>query len=332
MATKLGITSKLKALPSAVLGANDVTVLDMASAYGTFANRGVHVRPTMITKITRADGTVLFENIHDQTKAIPAGTADTVTSVLQQVIARGTGTAAQEDFPVAGKTGTGEDYKNAWFCGYASSLSTAVWAGFPTEEVTMSPPTTSITVYGGTWPARIWQEFMAAAHDSAPSTDFVPPPPPTTATTQPSPLRPGTPEVGAALPVPDVRGRSYADGAAVMQRSGFVPSRFDFVTQAVAPGIVVAQSPPGNTTAPPGATVTLEVSVSPQDAVTVPDVVGQRQAAATKTLQDEGFVVQASEAQPPDESQPSGRVWKQSPTAGSRVSRGATVTIFVTPG
>src|SRR5207248_1513622 len=80
----------------------------------------------------------------------------------------------------AGKTGTGEDYKNAWFCGYASSLSTAVWAGFPTEEVTMSPPTTSITVYGGTWPARIWQEFMAAAHDSAPSTDFVPPPPPTT--------------------------------------------------------------------------------------------------------------------------------------------------------
>ncbi|HEX4820076.1 MAG TPA: transglycosylase domain-containing protein [Acidimicrobiales bacterium] len=333
MAKKLGVTTPLKALPSAVLGANDVTVLDMASAYGTFANRGVHVAPTMITKITRADGTILYENPHHATKAIDAGVADTVTSVLQQVIARGTGTAAKEDFPVAGKTGTGEDYKNAWFCGYSTSLATAVWVGYPQDERTsLTRPNTPITVYGGTWPAQIWQEFMAAAHDRAPSGDFVPPPPPTTTTTQPGGLPPGLPDFSAGLPVPDTRGKTFDEAAAIIQHAGFVPSRFDFPTTAVPPGVVVAQSPQGTTTAPPGATVTVEVSVSPDQAVTVADVVGETQKAATRTLQGEGLEVQATEAPPPDDRQPPGHVWKQSPAAGSTVSKGTTVTIFVTPG
>jgi penicillin-binding protein 1A len=332
MAKKLGLTGRLEAVPSAVLGSNDVTVLDMASAYGTFANRGVHVTPKMITKITRADGTILYEDVHEQTKAVDPGVADTVNAVLQQVIARGTGTAAMEDFPVAGKTGTGEDYKNAWFCGFSTSLATAVWAGFPLEETQLRPPNTPITVYGGTWPARIWQEFMAAAHDRAPSGDFVPAPPPTTTTTQPGGLRPGLPNFSGGLPVPDVRGRSFDQAAAAIQQAGFVPSRFDFPTQAVAPGIVVAQSPQGTTSAPPGATVTLEVSVSPQQAVTVADVVGETRKAATRTLQGEGLEVQVSDAPPPDDSQPPGRVWKQSPAAGAAVGKGSTVTIFVTPG
>ena len=215
----------------------------MASAYGSFANRGVHVSPVMITKITRADGTIVYENVHEQTKAIDAPIADTVTSVLQQVIARGTGTAAQEPFPVAGKTGTGEDYKNAWFCGYTPTLSTAVWAGFPTEEVKMSPPTTSITVYGGTWPAQIWKQFMAAGagrraprrlraaaaavhddhDDGAPA--------PTT-----------IPGRGPAA-VPDVRGRSYRDAAVAVQLAGFSPARFDVVDEDFPPGAVSGQSP-----------------------------------------------------------------------------------------
>ena len=106
-----------------------------------------------------------------------------MTSVLQQVIARGTGTAAQLDRPAAGKTGTGEDYKNAWFCGYTPTLSTAVWVGYPETEVQMTPPTTSITVYGGTWPAQIWQRFMTAATAGTPPADFAPPETTTTTTT-----------------------------------------------------------------------------------------------------------------------------------------------------
>jgi penicillin-binding protein 1A len=314
-----------------VLGANDVTPLDMASAYGSFANRGVHVNPVMITKITRADGTIVFENVHEQAKAIDAPVADTVTSVLQQVIARGTGTAAQEPFPVAGKTGTGEDYKNAWFCGYTPTLSTAVWAGFPSQEVKMSPPTTSITVYGGTWPAQIWQRFMAAAHGDAPPTDFVAPPPPTTATTVVA-TQPVTTPIEGRVSVPDVRGRSYGDAARAVQEVGLSPARFNVVDSGATPGSVRAQSPPGGSSAPLGATVTLEVAMPPGDAVTVPNVFGMDRDAAVKTLHDAGLAVQVTEEQSPDNNQPQGRVWKQSPPAGKKVSPGTTVTIFVNPG
>jgi penicillin-binding protein 1A len=329
MAKKLGITSHLLALPSAVLGANDVTPLDMASAYGSFANRGVHVSPVIITKITRADGTIVFENVHEQTKAVDAPIADTVTSVLQQVIARGTGTAAQEPFPVAGKTGTGEDYKNAWFCGYTPTLSTAVWAGFPSEEVKMSPPTTSITVYGGTWPAQIWKRFMEVAAAHAEPADFVPPPP-TSSTTSTIPPEETTLPGAPQLPVPEVRGKPYAEAAAAIQAAGFTPARFDVATDAFPPGLVSGQSPPGGTTAPPAATVTLEVVVPSSDAVTVPDVIGMKRDAAVATLRRAGLEAQVSEAQAPDD-QPQGRVWKQSPPGDEKVSRGTTVTIFVNP-
>jgi penicillin-binding protein 1A len=330
MAKKLGVTSTLKALPSAVLGANDVTPLDMASAYGSFANRGVHVTPVMVTKITNASGTILYESTHEQTKAIDAPIADTVTSVLQQVIARGTGTAAQEPFPVAGKTGTGEFYKNAWFCGYTPTLSTAVWAGFPGDEVEMSPPTTAITVYGGTWPAKIWQRFMAAAQGDAPPADFAPPPPPTTTTTV-VPLETTTLPGEGLLPVPDVRGQSYNDAAQAIRQAGFSPSRFDVADTSYPAGAVRGQSPPGGTNAPRGATVTLEVAVASGDAVTVPNVIGMKRSAAENALQDAGLAVQVIEEQSPDNT-PQGRVWKQSPQAGTTASRGSTVTIFVNPG
>jgi len=329
MAKKLGVvTSPLKALPSAVLGANDVTVLDMASAYGTFANRGVHVSPVMISKITKADGTIVYENVHEQTKAIDAPIADTVTSVLQQVIARGTGTAAQEPFPVAGKTGTGEDYKNAWFCGYTPTLATAVWAGFPLEEVKMSPPTTSITVYGGTWPAKIWQQFMAAAQADQPPVDFVPPPP-STATTIPETVVTSPDE--APLPVPSVSGLAYADAAQRIQNAGFTPVRFNVVDDSSPAGAVKAQSPAGGSSAPRGAIVTLEVATGSGNAVTVPNVFAMTKSAAINALHDAGLEAQVIEAQSSD-GEPQGRVWKQSPQAGAAAPPGSTVTIYVNSG
>jgi penicillin-binding protein 1A len=330
MAKKLGVTSTLKALPSAVLGANDVTPLDMASAYGTFANRGVHVSPVMVTKITRADGTIIYESDHRQTKAIDVGIADTVTSVLQQVIARGTGTAAQEPFPVAGKTGTGEDYKNAWFCGYTPNVSTAVWVGFPGEEVKMSPPTTSITVYGGTWPAQIWQRFMAAAQGDAPAADFVAPPPSSTTTTV-APLETTTLPGEGMLPVPDVRGHNYDDAARLVTQAGFTPERFNVIDGSVPLGAVRAQSPPGGSSAPRGAVVTLEVSVSSGQAITVPNVFGMKRDAAEATLHNAGLAVDLIEQSSPDNPKAQGRVWQQSPQAGTEVNSGTTVTIWVNP-
>jgi penicillin-binding protein 1A len=260
MAHRMGITTPLQTVPAAVLGSNDVQPLDMASVYGTLANRGVHVDPIMVTRITKADGTILYEDVHHQQKAMDESVADTVTSVLQQVIARGTGTAAQLDRPAAGKTGTGEDYKNAWFCGYTPALSTAVWAGFPETETQMTPPNTSITVYGGTWPAQIWQKFMTAAVAGTPATDFAPPVPATTVPTSSAPPVTATKVTApVAVSVPSVVGMSADDAAATLSRAGFVVDRVDSGTGGAA-GVVKEQNPAGGLSAFPGSTVTIVVS------------------------------------------------------------------------
>ncbi len=262
MAHRMGITTPLQAVPAAVLGSNDVQPLEMASVYGTLANQGVHVDPIMVTRITKADGTILYEDVHQQEKAMSQAVADTVTGVLQQVIARGTGTAAQLDRPAAGKTGTGEDYKNAWFCGYTPSLSTAVWAGFPETETQMTPPNTSITVYGGTWPAQIWQRFMTAATAGTAPADF-PAPAATTTTTVPAasapPVTATQVTAPGAVPVPAVVGTSADDATAALSRDGFVVDRQDTGAGGGA-GVVEAQNPAGGSSAPTGSTVTIMVA------------------------------------------------------------------------
>ena len=130
-ATRYGIMSPLENVPSGVLGSNVVTAMDMAAAYSTFANRGIKVPPVLVTRISRSDGTVLYTQQHQQTKVLEAGVVDTVTSILEQAVQRGTGTRAKLDRPVAGKTGTTNDNKDAWFAGYTPQLATAVWVGFP---------------------------------------------------------------------------------------------------------------------------------------------------------------------------------------------------------
>jgi penicillin-binding protein 1A len=177
MARRLGVASPLQAVPSAVLGTQNVTVLDMASAYGTFANRGRHVMPVLVTSITRADGSVLYQSQPDVGVAVPAAVADQVNWALGQVVQRGTGTAARLDRPAAGKTGTAEAYRDAWFVGYTPDLAAAVWVGFAEGQVSMTPPVTPLTVTGGSWPAEIWQRFMRAATDGQPSHAFPAPDP-----------------------------------------------------------------------------------------------------------------------------------------------------------
>jgi penicillin-binding protein 1A len=258
-AKKLGIESPLQPFPSAVLGTNDVTAFDMASAYATFANLGVHVPPTLVTKITRADGTTLYEREHTQEKVISADTAATVSSILQGVIERGTGTRAKLDRAAAGKTGTTDDYRNAWFVGYTPELSTAVWVGFPQTQVSMRPPATPIKVFGGTYPAQIWHQFMSDALAGSQAIAF--PPLPTTTTTAPplGPPKPSSP-FGPATPVPNVVGKAVEEATAALQQAGFVVRTVPAPKGTKPPGVVKVQSPSGGSTAPKGSTVTLEVT------------------------------------------------------------------------
>jgi membrane peptidoglycan carboxypeptidase len=163
MAHQLGIRSPLQAVPSIALGTQDVSVLEMADAYSTFARGGYQVDPEVIQKVTTADGTVLEDNHPRRTRVLDRRYADQVTYALRRVVTSGTGTAAAFGKPVAGKTGTTEDYGDAWFVGYTPKLTAAVWMGYSEGQ---SRPMTDVhgrKVNGGSFPAVIFSKFMDQA-------------------------------------------------------------------------------------------------------------------------------------------------------------------------
>ncbi len=166
----MGIRSHLPVYPSIVLGSGEVSVLDMAAAYATLANEGTAIEPTTIRKITLATGEILRPDQKVVREAVSPGNTYLLTKVLEQVIQRGTGRAAAIGRPAAGKTGTTNDYTDAWFVGYTPQLVTAVWVGYPLPR-----PMTSvhgISVFGGTFPALIWKAFMSRALEGKPVQKF----------------------------------------------------------------------------------------------------------------------------------------------------------------
>jgi penicillin-binding protein 1A len=154
--------------PSLTLGAAEVSPLDMASAYGVFAHGGVRVPPSPVVRVIAADGEVLEDNTGRRgRRVLDAGVAHEVADVLEDVVRYGTGTAAALDGPgrVAGKTGTAEDHSDAWFVGFADSLSVAVWMGFADSQRPLVGIGGYGRVYGGTLPAATWAAFMQGALD-----------------------------------------------------------------------------------------------------------------------------------------------------------------------
>jgi penicillin-binding protein 1A len=183
MARKLGITSawaspRIHGL-SYTLGVLDVSPLDMASAYGVFAARGVRAKASPVVRVVDKEGRVVFDDSTPETeRVLNENVADNINNILRGVITSGTGTAANIGRPAAGKTGTGQNYTNAWFVGYTPTLSTAVWMGYADSQ---SKPLTGIKgvgrVFGGTWPARTWKAFMSKALEDVPVTEFTDPAP-----------------------------------------------------------------------------------------------------------------------------------------------------------
>ena len=155
--------------PSLALGAAEVSPLDMAASYGVLANGGVRLPASPVLRVTAADGEVLEDNTSRRgRRVIGTAVASQVTKALQDVIAYGTGKAAAVDVPgVAGKTGTAENYSDAWFVGFTRSLSTAVWMGYSDSQRPLTGISGENRVYGGTIPARTWAAFMGAALEGA---------------------------------------------------------------------------------------------------------------------------------------------------------------------
>ncbi len=164
-ATRMGIKSPLNPYLSLALGTSEVTLLEMASAYGVFATLGVRAEPTAVLRVTDRSGRVLEENFPRRELVLSQEVAYVMTDLLKGVILRGTGTAAAIGRPAAGKTGTTDDYRNAWFIGYTPYLTAAVWVGNDDNSPMRK-------VVGGMVPARIWASFMKVAVQGTPPDDW----------------------------------------------------------------------------------------------------------------------------------------------------------------
>ncbi len=172
VARRMGITSPLEPNPAIALGglSQGVTPLEMASAYGTIATGGLAHPPTGIDRVLDDRGEVVWEpEGGEPLRALEAGVARTAAEMLHGVVENGTGTAARlDEVWAAGKTGTTQSYRDAWFVGWAEGLSTAVWVGHREAQVEMVD-VRGIQVTGGSFPAQIWRDHMARAVAAAPA-------------------------------------------------------------------------------------------------------------------------------------------------------------------
>ena len=157
-AERFGITAKLPPYLPVALGSAEITLIEQTSAYSVFPNDGVRVTPHYITKVTDYEGRVLEEDYPEVKDVISARTARVMTSMLREVVLHGTGIAAAKlPFPVAGKTGTTNDFTDAWFVGFSPSMTCGVWIGFDEKRSLGSKET------GARAALPIWMNFMNAA-------------------------------------------------------------------------------------------------------------------------------------------------------------------------
>ena len=164
---KFGITSRLVPNLPLALGASDLTLLEHTSAFTTFPDDGVHIAPRMIQRVTNYDGRVIDDFPPDVTDVLPAPIARLEVSMLREVINSGTGTRAKAlKRPLAGKTGTTNEFSDAWFMGFSPSLTCGVWVGFDDHQ-TLGPKEEGAKVA-----LPIWMNFMGEALKDKPVEDF----------------------------------------------------------------------------------------------------------------------------------------------------------------
>jgi 1A family penicillin-binding protein len=167
MARRFGISSPLDANLSLALGTSDLTLLELTSAYGALANQGQWLPPTTMRYVTDSQGKLLEEHVPESREAVSPETAYVITHMLRGVVERGTGQAAKAlGRPVAAKTGTTNDYSNAWFIGYTPRLATGVWVGYDRPRSLGKDET------GSRVAVPIWVAFMAKVLGDTPREDF----------------------------------------------------------------------------------------------------------------------------------------------------------------
>ncbi|WP_306049659.1 transglycosylase domain-containing protein [Oceaniradius stylonematis] len=164
-AQKMGIASPLKANASLSLGTSEVTLYELTSAYVPFASGGYRADPHLIRRVTTMEGEVLYERKDSRSRVLAPDLAGMMNQMMSQTVRAGTARAAQFDHPAAGKTGTTQNARDAWFVGYTAHLVTGVWFGNDDGK-----PMKNVT--GGTLPAEAWRDFMVAAHQGVTIADL----------------------------------------------------------------------------------------------------------------------------------------------------------------
>ncbi len=330
MAERLGIQEGgLQEVCAAILGTENVNMVEMATVYSTFARGGVRVDPIMVTRITNSDGTSLFESVPNPVTVLNRTIDNQLTWALTNVINFGTGTRAQIDRPAAGKTGTAQNNADATFVGFTTQRATAVWVGHPEGQIPMKGLYHGGPVQGGTFPAEIWREIMLAAHDGLPAEDFPTPPPSSTTTT--------LPPLPDSVEVPDLIGRVFDEALVLeLEEKSLLITPAEIETNEFVPGTIVNQAPAAGDLIPGGATITVEVAVLPPEppAEIVPPVIGLSESEAKQVLTGLTFAVDSVfDPDPTASGTPPvpGQVWAQSPVSGASVPAGSIITIWVNP-
>jgi 1A family penicillin-binding protein len=313
VARRMGITGYVPPVCSITLGAVGVSPLDMTAAYSVIANGGIRCEPIAITKVETVHGKLILDAKPKCKRVISAKIAATVTAMLEGVVDHGTGTAAQIGRPQAGKTGTGQEYRDAWFMGFIRQLCTGVWVGYSKAEISMDAVVGDlgypIRVFGGTFPARIWHDYMLGAVKGLPVEDFPTPPP------------------AATADVPNVVGKTVDEAKKILADANFT-TIVQEVPSLKPAGEVVAQDPAAGASAELGSAITIQVSNGKIPVLKVPNVIGLTQQQAQRVLIKAGLVPQVSTTKVNDASL-DGIVIGQNPAPGTKVKAGTSVQIVV---
>lgn len=280
---KMGLPKGMAPVPAIALGGleHGVTPLEMAEAYSTLAAAGTHAESYGITEVLNNKGEVVLSNIPQTDQALDPAVAYLTTDILKGVISKGTGTGADIDRPAAGKTGTTQENRDAWFVGYTPQLATAVWMGYPAAQKAMTD-VHGRQVTGGSFPADIWAKFMRTALKGAPKKDFEKPGGLKTASICLDSGQAATPfcsRTGTALfisatelkpcskhaasdrlTVPNVVGMSKEAALALLEKLKLMATVVESNTKAVPSGTVTGQVPRAGSVATTSTVITITVS------------------------------------------------------------------------
>ena len=239
MARRMGISTLIEPVPSMPIGSEEVLPVEMAAAYASLGNDGIHNEPYYIDRIEDAEGNLVYEHLPNGTRAVTRQTARLATEVLEANVRGGTGTRAQlADQPVAGKTGTAQFSHDAWFVGYTPQYATAVWMGATAGQVPMTN-VGGIEVTGGSYPARIFGLYMGQVTAGTEREEFPDPEP----TRRGRSLRPPYEETGSR-PTGSRTRPSGGTGGTTGTGGGTTPTTTGTGTPTTAPPAPAPTTPP----------------------------------------------------------------------------------------